>query len=125
MLINKKRSRSISEDSSLTKKRKIDNKQFLLTKATAIDASSKILCHFCQKDISKSIRIICDECIDMEYCLDCLVLGKGNGGKPHKHDYHIVDKLDFPIFTSDWTTNEELMLLSSKLLLNIFLLIRH
>lgn len=115
MLINRKRSRSLSIDSTSSKKRKIDSKSLLLTKAIVVDSPYKILCNFCNRDISKSIRIICDECVDKEFCLDCLVLCKGENGKSHKHDYHISDKLDFPIFTSDWTTNEELTLLSSNL----------
>ncbi len=114
MLTKRNRSRSISVDSTNSKKRKIDNRSLLLTKATAQDSSTKITCHFCSRDISKSIRIICDECQGKEFCIDCLVLCKGENGKPHKHDYHIADKLDFPIFTSDWTTYEELTLLTSK-----------
>jgi hypothetical protein len=114
MLINRKRSRSRSPDSTCSKKKKIDIKSDLLTKATSVDNTTKILCHFCTRDISKSIRIICDECVDRDFCIDCLVLCKGENTKPHKHDYHIADKLDFPLFTSDWTTNEELILLSSN-----------
>jgi hypothetical protein len=114
MYINKKRSRSQSGESFNSKIRKIDNKDLMSIKATCVEASSKIMCHFCSRDISKSIRIICEECIDKEYCIDCLVLCKEEHGIPHKHDYHIVDKLDFPLFTSDWTTSEELMLLSSN-----------
>lgn len=119
-MLRTKRSRSNSSlnsaESTKIKRTKVDPSQELLDKATTVEPSVKINCAFCSRDISRTIRIICEECGNVEFCLDCLVLKKGGNGKigQHCHDYHIVDKLDMNIFSKEWTAMEELTLLSSK-----------
>jgi len=64
----------------------------------------KVNCTFCEKDISSVLRIIT---VSMkEYCFDCLTNLLIN------EDYHIIDKLDFPIFNTNWILKEEYQLLS-------------
>jgi hypothetical protein len=117
MFINNKRershSRSESTESKIHKRQRLEEKNKFLQKATAVEVSHKVNCSFCGRDISRTIRVICDKCESTEYCLDCLILSKGNE-EHYKHDYHIVDKLSHSIFTQEWTVAEELMLLSSK-----------
>ncbi len=146
MFINRKRSRSRSSSRSHStespskkrqKKEQTNNTNISantdkLLKLTMVDNSHKSHCQFCGRDISRTIRIICDVCDNIEYCIDCLVLNRGNkttessnvkngtssttsttSSACHSHDYHIADKLNFNIFTEEWIASEELMLLSS------------
>ena len=121
-MLNTKRSRSKSKskDEEFTKKPKIEDSldntnENLNQKVFTLENSNKIVCKICQKDISKSIKILCAVCPDLLYCIECLVFDKPHDGKINaKHDYHVVDKLHFPIFTHDWSASEELILLSGN-----------
>ena len=44
-------------------------------------------------------------------CADCFAAGAQKYPHENTHDYRVVDCLDMPLFTKDWTINEELMLL--------------
>ncbi len=117
-MINHKRSRETSRSKSMEsvrshKKMRIDDGYKLVLKTCAVEASNKINCSFCAREISRSIKIICAECEDCQYCLDCLVQGRGKDGQDHQHDYHVADKLSFNLITKDWTAFEELNLLSN------------
>ncbi len=119
MISNKRsrsQSRSESKDSKQGKRQRIDVDNYYIQKATTVEVNNKISCAFCGRDITKTIRIICDKCVNTEYCVDCLILNRGKEEGTHKHDYHISDKLDFSIFTGEWTANDELLFLSSKLI---------
>jgi transcriptional adapter 2-alpha len=74
------------------------------------------LCSYCRRDISLQFRVKCAEatCKDWELCADCFAVG--NCLYPHEssHAYHVIDNLDFPLFTKDWTTLEELLLLEGE-----------
>lgn len=118
LIIKNKRSRETSRSESREsirsyKKARLDEGCKLVEKTCAIEASNKINCSFCGREISRTIRIICAECDDTQYCLDCLVQGRGKDGQTHKHDYHIADKLNFNIINKDWTAFEELSLLNN------------
>ena len=65
-------------------------------------------CEFCKREISKTIKIICDVCKNLNYCIECFLSEK------HKHDYHISDNLSFSLFNPDWTVFEEIMFLYGK-----------
>lgn len=54
------------------------------------------------------------ECSDppMTLCLECHRTGEEKGSHKKKHDYYVLDNLNFPLFTKDWTAKEELMLIS-------------
>eukprot|EP00743_Colponemidia_sp_Colp-15_P003299 GILK01003563.1.p1 GENE.GILK01003563.1~~GILK01003563.1.p1 ORF type:complete len:591 (+),score=112.18 GILK01003563.1:139-1911(+) len=68
-------------------------------------------CDMCRKDITHLVRIRCAECDDFDLCVDCFAVGAEV--TPHKnyHSYHVVDKLNFPLFVEDWGADEELLLL--------------
>ena len=130
-ILNNKRSRSRStsssrekgENSKRTKQNSTEREIELIQRAIQIDGVKKTNCEFCKKDITKTMKFICSECQNLVYCVECLVSGENNiAEKIHKHDYHIIDKLAFPIFSEDWTANEELLLLNGKFNLYILLL---
>ena len=123
-ILNNKRSRSRSNSSSRekgetsrrTKQISAEREKELIQKVIHIDGNKKTHCEFCKKDISNTIKIVCSECPNLVYCVDCIVNGENNiPEKHHRHDYHFIDKLSFPIFSEDWTANEELLLLNGKI----------
>ena len=71
----------------------------------------KITCDSCFKDISHVILIQCAECDDLDLCVECF--GSGVELSQHKatHSYRVLRPLDFPVYTSDWRADEELLLL--------------
>jgi transcriptional adapter 2-alpha len=71
-------------------------------------------CSYCKRDITLQLRIHCAICDNFELCGDCF--SSGATRYPHKntHDYRVVDCLDVPIFTKDWTMSEELVLLEGE-----------
>lgn len=75
----------------------------LIKQALTQKPQLKANCTICGTDSSSNIRIIGKSL--SEYCLECLISLKV------KENYHIVDKLNFPIFNSDWTIKEELQLI--------------
>ena len=71
--------------------------------------NTNILCKICQKDITNNIKFYCNTCENYIFCINCFLLSKHD----NSHDYHILDNLNFPLYTDDWTINEEHKLLSS------------
>jgi transcriptional adapter 2-alpha len=75
----------------------------------------------CERNISKSVKILCAECPASEpgknelvICLECLRLGKISPDYPdHKsnHDYYVFDNLEFPLLTADWSALQEIRLI--------------
>lgn len=105
-LINKKRERSKSHSpcSKRSRKREVPvDEEYLIGNTVNVD-HAKIECDSCNKNLLNSIRTITKT--QKNCCIDCLCLGKV------KEDYHVVDKLDFPVFHDDWTFKEELLLLT-------------
>ena len=68
-------------------------------------------CLYCDKDIRQCLRIKCAECNDVNLCGDCFAAGVNINEHKNIHPYFIVDCLEHPIFTKDWTMAEELLLL--------------
>ncbi|RYR06455.1 hypothetical protein Ahy_B05g073791 isoform B [Arachis hypogaea] len=68
-------------------------------------------CNYCNKDISRMIRIKCAVCQDFDLCIECFSVGAEV--TPHKsnHPYMIMDNLSFPLITPDWNADEEMLLL--------------
>lgn len=113
-MLKNKRSRSQSWDALPYKRPKAESSPQLNIKPF-LDILAKVTCAFCNKDITKSIKVVCSVCKDWTFCLDCLILNKSKDSEhEHRHDYHIVDKLSFPIFTKDWNAYEEVQLLSGN-----------
>ena len=97
------------------------------------------ICDICDRNISKSVKVICAVCgtpeapfatdqqkesaektapgsikKELVMCLECLRLGKTSAEYPmHKadHAYYIIDNMDFPLLTSDWTAYQEVRLI--------------
>ena len=79
------------------------------------------LCSHCKRDVTQQLRVQCVECstekLPFQLCGDCFAVGMnvnlGNGSLHHlnTHNYRVVDCTDAPIFTSDWSASEELLLL--------------
>lgn len=71
------------------------------------------MCTICDRDISKSVKIRCMECANVNLCLDCHRTGKTKEGSSHLrgHDYYVFDHLNFPLLTRDWSAKDELLLI--------------
>jgi len=118
-MLAQKRSRSKSKGNDVEPQKKLKLEDFqentdenLNQKVFLFDQASKVLCKICQKDITKNIKILCSVCIDFVFCIDCLIDEKPHDQKgAYKHDYHVVDNLNFNVFHPDWTAKEELLLL--------------
>jgi transcriptional adapter 2-alpha len=112
-LLNKKRQRASSKgrDTESTKRQKLDTFENANKQMFNVDVNSKILCAICNTEISKLVKVVCIDCPDTVHCLECLLTHKVL--QDHSdHEYSIVNCLDFPIFTSEWNANEELLLLT-------------
>ena len=70
-------------------------------------------CSICNKNITKTIKIICTNCSNQIFCINCLLLQKHF---PF-HYYKIIDALNFPLFTENFTAKDEINFLSE--LINI------
>lgn len=68
-------------------------------------------CNHCGSNISQEIRIRCAVCPDFDLCGDCFAVGAETHPHKNTYDYRIVDCLDVPLFTKDWTINDELLML--------------
>ena len=68
-------------------------------------------CNYCNRDITTQFRVCCAVCENYDMCADCFAAGAQKYPHENTHDYRVVDCLDMPLFTKDWTINEELMLL--------------
>jgi transcriptional adapter 2-alpha len=70
-------------------------------------------CDYCHRDITNQVRIRCAECQEFDLCLDCFSVGAEIQAHKRTHSYRVMEKLDFPVLSSDWTAHEELMLLQA------------
>lgn len=72
----------------------------------------KIKCAFCNKDILRDLKIICIQCDDQPlFCFNCLLKCLKRNNESHLHDYHVFDRMEFPMFTIKWSIREEMKLL--------------
>eukprot|EP00834_Sanchytrium_tribonematis_P000312 NODE_6_length_70510_cov_1.054395.p17 type:complete len:438 gc:universal NODE_6_length_70510_cov_1.054395:65744-67057(+) len=77
------------------------------------DLAIKVHCDHCAKNVSDIVRVKCAECEDFDLCVECFSQGKEMRDHKNTHDYHISDPLAFPLFKSNWTASEELLLLEA------------
>ena len=68
-------------------------------------------CTICSASLSQEFRIRCAVCSDFDICGDCFCVGAEKTPHRNTHSYRIVDCLSTPIFSRDWTSAEELLLL--------------
>ena len=71
--------------------------------------NNNIKCNICQKYITNNIKFFCNTCSNFIFCIKCFIYSD----HPKSHDYHLIDNLNFPLFTEDWTANEEHKLISN------------
>lgn len=77
-------------------------------------ALMKLKCAFCNKDLIRDIKMICIQCDDQPiFCFNCLLKCIKSNNEYHLHDYHVFDRMEFPMFTPEWTIREEMKLLYS------------
>ncbi len=69
------------------------------------------ICNYCHRDVTLSLRFRCNACKDFDLCQDCFSVGVNIYPHTNLHSYKVVDCLDNPIFTKDWSIGEELLLL--------------
>ena len=71
--------------------------------------SNGVECFICQKDISKNLKFLCEECGNKILCVKCMIEKKHSP----KHQFQVIDILNYSIFTDDWTVGEEYNLLQN------------
>mmetsp|Transcript_18814 Transcript_18814/g.31343 ORF Transcript_18814/g.31343 Transcript_18814/m.31343 type:complete len:620 (-) Transcript_18814:1241-3100(-) len=70
-------------------------------------------CKYCHIDISEKPRIRCAECVTpFDLCGDCFSSGVELFPHTNNHSYRVIDCLQKPLFTKDWTALEDLKLLN-------------
>ena len=69
--------------------------------------TSGVICSICKKDLSKNIKFLCSECDNKIFCIKCLILKKHSP----EHKFQVIDKLNFSLFTEDWSVKDEYNLL--------------
>lgn len=57
------------------------------------------------------MKIYCAECKNIDLCVNCFANGVEFNNHKKNHDYHIINKLNFPLFYENWNAEEELLLL--------------
>ncbi|KAJ2799825.1 Transcriptional adapter ada2, partial [Coemansia helicoidea] len=68
-------------------------------------------CDNCQASVTDSVRISCSECAEFDLCTTCFSRGVEIGAHKNDHPYRVVTRPRFPIFTEDWSADEELLLI--------------
>ena len=92
-------------------KRKKGGENGTRTKRARAHANGHYVCDYCQKDLSTSLRVKCNECQDFDLCLECFAVGVELNPHKNTHAYRIVDDLSMPVYTMDWGIDEEMLLL--------------
>lgn len=54
---------------------------------------------------------MCAVCVEFDLCLECFSAGVELRGHKYWHSYRVIEPLNFSFFTSDWSANEEQLLL--------------
>mmetsp|Transcript_2987 Transcript_2987/g.6995 ORF Transcript_2987/g.6995 Transcript_2987/m.6995 type:complete len:516 (-) Transcript_2987:223-1770(-) len=79
----------------------------------------RVHCNYCKRNVSDQIYIKSADLEDVDLCLECFSVGvemndvkRTDNKNPHKNDcrYKVMERLDFPIISEDWTAREELAL---------------
>ncbi|CAH2054578.1 unnamed protein product, partial [Thlaspi arvense] len=70
-------------------------------------------CNYCDKDLSGLVRFKCAVCVDFDLCVECFSVGAELSRHKSSHPYRVMDNLSFPLVTSDWNADEEILLLEA------------
>ena len=74
--------------------------------------NTNVQCSLCHKNISNNIKFLCDKCDNFIFCINCFLSNNEHREKFKDHKYQIIDNVNFPLFTEDWSANDEHKLLS-------------
>ncbi|PIA17864.1 transcriptional adaptor 2 [Coemansia reversa NRRL 1564] len=75
------------------------------------EVGQKFHCDNCQANVTDGVRISCNECPEFDLCTTCFSRGIELGSHKNDHSYRVVTRHRFPIFTEDWSADEELLLI--------------
>ncbi|XP_031564876.1 transcriptional adapter 2-beta-like isoform X2 [Actinia tenebrosa] len=75
-------------------------------------AANEYHCNYCHSDCT-SLRVRCAECTDFDLCLQCFCCGAEMGEHKRGHKYQLTDGGTFPMFSEDWSAEEETLLLDA------------
>ncbi|CAH8291288.1 unnamed protein product [Eruca vesicaria subsp. sativa] len=70
-------------------------------------------CNYCDKDLSGLVRLKCAVCVDFDLCVECFYVGVELSRHKSNHPYRVMDNLSFPLVSSDWNADEEILLLEA------------
>ena len=70
-------------------------------------------CRTCNRDIIDEYYIQCTRCKGFIQCLECFSVGAESTCHLRNHPIIVMDPLTSPFFTTDWSSEEELLLLQS------------
>ncbi|CAN8260105.1 unnamed protein product [Cochlearia groenlandica] len=70
-------------------------------------------CNYCDKDLSGLVRFKCAVCLDFDLCVECFSVGAELNGHKSSHPYRVMDNLSFPLVSTDWNADEEMLLLEA------------
>jgi len=68
-------------------------------------------CNYCSRDISNCTRITCAVCPDFDLCISCFSVGASVYPHEASHPYRVVEYVSRPVFSTEWSAEEELRLL--------------
>ncbi|KAJ1734363.1 Transcriptional adapter ada2 [Coemansia biformis] len=64
-----------------------------------------------EANVTDGVRISCSECLGFDLCTTCFSRGVEIGTHKNDHPYRVVTRHRFPIFTENWSADEELLLI--------------
>ncbi|TFK54551.1 SWIRM-domain-containing protein [Heliocybe sulcata] len=87
---------------------------------SAVEPGVQITCDICTRDLTHSVRIKCvDPACDTEEGIDicplCFCGGKEIRNHKRNHAYRVMEPHNYPIFSEEWSADEENMLLEGIL----------
>ncbi|KAJ2551076.1 Transcriptional adapter ada2, partial [Coemansia sp. RSA 1933] len=75
------------------------------------EVGQKFHCDNCQANLTDGVRVSCNECAEFDLCTTCFSRGVELGSHRNDHAYRVVTRHRFPVFTEDWSADEELLLI--------------
>lgn len=73
------------------------------------------VCVYCYRSVKQLSKVRCAECEGIVLCLDCFASGASVYPHSNTHRYTVEEPLEFPLFRSNWTAEDELALLNGMI----------
>ncbi len=77
------------------------------------DPKKAVFCHFCERSLTNSFYIFCEECQSIEICVKCFADGKESSQHNRTHSFRVIEKLKKNLFDKEWTAYQELAFLEA------------